>query len=77
MNKEIADGFFIDFMEFEDPINGDTNNAYLSKKVGYKIYSGSLAFVEDFGEIVDGDDTINVPRSILNMALKWAQKQGY
>ena len=72
MSKEITDGFFVDFMEFDD-----SNNAYLSKKVEYKEYSGSLAFVAEFGEIVNGDDTIPVPDSILNMALKWAQKQGY
>ena len=71
---EITDGFFVDYMEFDD----DTNNAYLYKEVDYQTYTASLSCVEHTGQL-DGHAgaTIDVPDSILNTALKWAQKQGY
>tara|TARA_B100000073_G_C23537735_1_gene494702 strand:- start:77 stop:319 length:243 start_codon:yes stop_codon:yes gene_type:complete len=71
---EITDGFFVDYMEFDD----DTNNAYLYKEVDYQAYTASLQYVEYTGQLDGGDGAyIDVPDSILNMALKWAQKQGY
>ena len=71
---EITDGFFVDYMEFDD----DTNNAYLYKEVDYQTYTASWSCVEHTGQL-DGHPgaTIDVPDSILNTALKWAYKQGY
>ncbi len=73
-NKKLTGGFCVEFEEFDD----GCNNAYLSKTINHRAYTGSLAYVEDCGQLDGGSGAaIDVPNSILNMALKWAEKQGY
>lgn len=71
--KELPRGFIAEFVDYGD----GTNNAYLSKKVNGREYTGSLAFVGDFMEIEDGFAALNVPQSIYDLAYTWAVSKGY
>ena len=75
--KKLPRGFIVEFEDFGD----GTNNVYLSKQVNGKEYSGSLTFVEDFGELEDNGygytSSIKVPDSIFKMAYDWAISKGW